>query len=81
MVGPSPCISFDLTSLSQFDGYLKYDSKEACQDDEALWFTTMVASGPHSFGLSLGMNNFISMNILSPISTLHTNSMHDSYLV
>jgi hypothetical protein len=71
MVGPNPCISFDLTSLSQVDGYLKCESREACQDNEALRSTPMVMSGPHSFGLSSGINNFISMNILSP-STLHT---------
>jgi hypothetical protein len=71
MVGASPCISFDSTNLSQVDGYLKYESREACQDNEALRSTPMVMSGPHSFGLSSGINNFISMNILSP-STLYT---------
>jgi hypothetical protein len=68
------------TNLSQVDGYLKYESREAFQDNEALRSTPMVMSGPHSFGLSSGINNFISMKILSP-STLHMNSMHGSHLV
>jgi hypothetical protein len=38
MVGPSPCISFDLTSLSQVDGCLKYESRESYLGNEALWF-------------------------------------------
>jgi hypothetical protein len=37
MVGPNPYISYDLTSLSQVVGYLKCESREACQDNEALW--------------------------------------------
>jgi hypothetical protein len=36
--------------------------------------------GPHSFGLSSGINKYISTNILSP-STLHANSIHGSQLV
>jgi hypothetical protein len=80
MVDTSPCISFDFTNLSQVDGCLKYESMEACQDNEALQSTSMVMSYPHSFGLSSGINNFISMNILSP-STLYTNSIHGSHLV
>jgi hypothetical protein len=36
MVGPNPCISYDLTSLSQVVGYLKCESREAFQDNEAL---------------------------------------------
>jgi hypothetical protein len=66
--------------LSQVDGYLKYESREACQDNEALRSMSMVMSGPYSFGLSSGINNFIGMNILSP-STLHMNSMHNSHLI
>jgi hypothetical protein len=37
-------------------------------------------SGPHSFGLSSRINNFISMKIPSP-STLYTNSIHGSHLI
>jgi hypothetical protein len=40
----------------------------------------MVMLGPYSFGLSLGINKFIGMKILSP-STLHMNSIHGSHLV
>jgi hypothetical protein len=54
MVDASPCISFDFTNLSQVDGCLKYESREAFQDNEALRSTPMVMSGPHSFGLSSG---------------------------
>jgi hypothetical protein len=80
MVDASLCRSFVSTNLSQVNGYLKCESREACQDNEALWSMSMVMSGPYSFGLSSGINNFISMNILSP-RTLHTYSMHDSHLV
>jgi hypothetical protein len=59
---------------------LKYESREACQDNEALWSTPMVMSSPHSFGLSSKINKFTSTNILSP-STLHTNFMHGSHSV
>jgi hypothetical protein len=80
MVGHIPRISFDLTSLSQVDSYLKYEYKEAFQDNEALQFTSMVMPGIHSFVLSLGMNNFTSMNI--PLtSTLYTNYVHGSNLI
>jgi hypothetical protein len=80
MVDASLCRSFVSTNLSQVNGYSKCESREACQDNEALRSTPMVMSGAHSFGLSLGINNFVSTNILSP-STLYTNSMHDSHLV
>jgi hypothetical protein len=60
MVGPNPYISYDLTSLSQVVGYLKCESREACQDNEALRSLSMVMSGPYSFGLSSGINNFVS---------------------
>jgi hypothetical protein len=70
MVDASLCRSFVSTNLSQVDGYLKCESREACQDNEALRSMPMVMSGPYSFGLSSGINNFISMKILSP-STLH----------
>jgi hypothetical protein len=80
MVGASPCISFDPTNLSQVDGCLKYEPREACQDNEALRSTPMVMSGPHSFGLSSRINKYINTNILSP-STLHADFIHGSHLV
>jgi hypothetical protein len=59
---------------------LKYESKEACQDHEALRSKPMVMSFPHSFDLSSWINKFISTKILSP-RTLHTYSIHGSHLV
>jgi len=80
MVGTSPCISFNSTSLSQVDGCLKYDPWEACQDNEALWSTPTAMLGPHSLGLSFRVNMFTSFTTLSP-TTLHMNSMHGFHLV
>jgi hypothetical protein len=80
MVDVILCISFVSTNLSQVNGYLKCESIEVFQDNEALQSTPMVMLGPHSFGLSSRINNFVSMEIISP-STLYTNSMHDSHLV
>jgi hypothetical protein len=78
MVETSPCRSFVSTILSQFDGYLKYESRETLQDNEALWSMLMVMSGPYCFGLSSVVNNFFGMKILSP-NTIHMNSMHGSH--
>jgi hypothetical protein len=75
MVGPSPHISFDLTSLSQVDGCLKYEFGEAFQDKEALRSTPMVMVGPHYFVLYSRIKNFITKKIPSP-STLYKNSIH-----
>jgi len=36
MAGASSCISIDSTNLSQVDGCLKYEPREAYQDNEAL---------------------------------------------
>jgi hypothetical protein len=80
MVRTNPCISYDLTSLSQVASYFKCDSREACQDNEALRSMLMVISGPQSFGLPSRINNFFSTYILSP-RILYTNSMHYSHLV
>jgi hypothetical protein len=80
MVGTSPCISFDSTSLSQVGGFLKYESREALQDNEALWSMPMVMSDPHSLGLSSGINNYISMKILS-LTIQHTYYMHNSHFI
>jgi hypothetical protein len=80
MVDASLCRSFVSTNLSQVNGYLKCESREAFQDNEALRSMSMVMSGPYSFGLSSRINNFINSNILS-LRTPHTYSMHDSHLV
>jgi hypothetical protein len=80
MVGVILHISFDSTNLSQVDGFLKYDSREACQYNEALQSTLMVMLGTHYFGLYSGIKNFINMKILS-LSTLHMNSMHGSHSI
>jgi hypothetical protein len=80
MVDANPYILFDSTNLSQVDGFLKYESREACQDNETLWSTFMVMSSPRSFGFSSWMNKFININTLSP-NTPHTNSIHDFYLI
>jgi hypothetical protein len=80
MVGTSPCISFNSSSVSQVGGCLKYESKDSFQDNEELRSMLMVMSRHHSFGLSLGINNSISMKILSPI-THHKYTMHGSHLV
>jgi hypothetical protein len=80
MVSVNPCISFDHTNLSQFDGFLKYELIEACQDYEALLSTPMVMSYTHYFGLSSRINNYINTNILSP-SVLHADFIHGSHLV
>ena len=80
MVGTSPCISFNSTSLSQVDGFLKYEPKETCQENEALWSTLMVISGPRSLGFPFGVKKYTNRTTLSP-STLHMNSMHDSHSI
>jgi hypothetical protein len=49
MVSVSPCISFDPTNLSQVDGFLKYELKEAFQDNETLQSRPMVMSSPHFY--------------------------------
>ena len=79
MVDASACISFDFTNLPQVEGCPKCESMEVCQENEALRSTPMVMSGPHSFGLSSRINNFIRMKSLSS-RTLYINSMHDSHL-
>jgi len=66
--------------LSQVDGYLKYQSKEACQDNEVLRSMSMVMLDPYSFGLFLGIKNIIFLNNLS-LRTLHMNYMHSSHLI
>jgi hypothetical protein len=33
MVGTSPCMSFHSTSICQVDGFLKYETQEACQEN------------------------------------------------
>jgi hypothetical protein len=80
MVDAILCISFNFTNLSQFDCFLKYESREDCQDNEALRSTQMVMSGPHSFGLYLGINKFNNTKIPSP-RTPHTYFMHGSHSV
>jgi hypothetical protein len=80
MVGTSPYISFDSTSLSQVDNFLKYEIEEACKDNGALQSTPMVMLGLRSLGLYFLVNKFINMDILSP-SKLYTNFMHNSHLI
>ena len=79
LVETSPCRSFVSTNLSQVDGYLRYESKEACWDNEALWSMSMVMPGPYYFVLFSRKNKFISMKTLSP-RTLYIKSMHVSHL-
>jgi hypothetical protein len=52
MVETSPCRSFVSINLSQVDGYLKYESREARQGNEALQSMSMVMPDPYFFGLS-----------------------------
>jgi hypothetical protein len=80
MVDASLCRSFVFTNLFQVNGYLKCESREACQGNEALWSMPMVMSGPYSFSFFSGMNKFISTNILS-LKKTHMYLMHGSYLV
>jgi hypothetical protein len=80
MVGASPYISFHSTNLAQVVGFLKYESMEVCQDNEALQSTLMVMTSPHYFGLYLGINKFIITKTLSP-STLHTYFIHSSHFL
>jgi hypothetical protein len=65
MVGTSSCILFDSTNLSQGDGCLKYESREAFQDNEVLRSTPMVMLGTHYFGSSSRINKYIKKKILS----------------
>jgi hypothetical protein len=65
MVEDSPCILLNPTNSSQVVGYLKYEPREACQDNEALWSRPMVMSGPHYFVLSYESNDYINTKALS----------------
>jgi hypothetical protein len=71
MVDASPCISFDPTNLSQVDGCLKYEPREAFQDNEALQSTPMVMSGPHSFGLSSGLTSLLAQIFSHQVHLTH----------
>jgi hypothetical protein len=75
MENASPCISFDPTSLSQDDGFLKYESRKASQDNEALWTRPMVMSGSHYFVFHSRIKNFSSTNIFLQ-SALHIDFTH-----
>jgi hypothetical protein len=78
VVEDSPCILFDSTNSSQVVGYLKYEPREAFQDNEALWSRPMVMSGPHYFSLSSGINDNINTKTL-PQGTFHADFIHDSH--
>jgi hypothetical protein len=56
-------------------GYLKYEFRETCQENETLWFQMMVMSGSHDLATISEINH---AKIL-PQDILHNNFTHDHH--
>jgi hypothetical protein len=80
MVRNSKFTSFGHNIPSQVASYVKYDPRETFQDNEALWFRSMVMLGYHYFEFSYVIEDNINTKTLSQ-GTFHAYFIHDSMKV